>query len=154
MNESTNDQPWSWESIVFFLVIIYFVFGGGCGEDSGNSLFDTKEKCTFCYGEGERDCSTCYGKGKKDCFWCNGQGKKLCTTCGGGGKHYRYDYGYDQNNGGKYHYYYAQFPCNNCSQTGRVNCTNYSCEYGEEDCNYCDGEGKKKCIYCEGEGYK
>lgn len=120
--------------------------------------------CITCSGTGKSNCMTCSGTGKTNCTWCLGQGQKTCGTCNGSTKENRYDYGYNYSNGGKYEYYFGQHPCKTCNQTGRVKCTNFSCQYGKVDCStiscnngkidcsYCNHTGKQKCTMCNGTG--
>lgn len=43
-------------------------------------------------------------------------------------------------------------PCQPCSHTGKIKCTNWNCSYGKESCSTCDGTGKNKCFGCYGSG--
>jgi hypothetical protein len=130
MSGSSNENSCGEFFLIILLIIGYIFFGDGCGGNSSASFL--KKECSYCSATGKRDCSRCYG-----------DGKERCSTCSGVGTQHRYDYGYDNSNGGKYHYYYGQFPCKKCSQTGKVDCSNYSCEYGKEKCSYCNGDGYK-----------
>lgn len=112
----------------------------------------TKKKCDSCTGTGKVPCVTCSGTGKNKCTWCDIEGKKSCSSCFGSKNEYRYDYGYDYSQGGKYHYYLGYFPCQKCNQTGKVKCTNISCDKGKVDCTWCFGSGEKRCLVCSGTG--
>ncbi len=113
-----------------------------------------QSKCEICDGAGEVACSDCEGDGAKPCTWCFGKGERTCSTCGGIGQRYTYDYGYNENDGGKYQYHYGRFPCKDCEATGKTKCSNVSCEKGEVRCFTCFGQGKKKCMACYGTGKK
>lgn len=144
-------------------LVWYFFFSDGCGgSSSGGSIFS--QECTFCSGSGKERCSTCSGTGHTNCTWCSGQGKQNCTDCSGSGKKNAY-FPQQMENGHQYATYqgqteyvwvwgnhYADFPCKKCSKSGKIECSNLSCEGGKIKCTWCNGEGEKSCTYCNGTG--
>ena len=67
MSNSSKNQS-SWIGIIIILAIGYFIFGDGCNSDHSNSVFNSQEKCTYCYGTGEKNCFSCNGLGRKELY--------------------------------------------------------------------------------------
>jgi hypothetical protein len=152
MSSSTDET--SCGEVFFFglLVVAYIFFGDGCGGSDKGSFF--KKECSYCSATGMRDCNYCYGEGENDCSRCYGDGKERCSDCSGSGQKYTYDYGFHVSSG-TYKHFYGYFPCKDCDQTGKVECSHYDCEDGKVECSHYDcEEGKVKCSYCDGTGYR
>jgi hypothetical protein len=146
-------------------LVYYIFFYDGCGGSSSNGggILPAKD-CTFCDGTGKDKCTSCYGEGKTNCSYCSGQGKKNCSECNGMGRKNRYvgnQYkdGYQLINIPGFHYGYVQviggsvnITCQKCNSSGKIDCSNISCEDGKVKCTWCNGEGKRTCSYCSGTG--
>jgi hypothetical protein len=98
----------------------------------------------------DNKCITCFGTGEANCTYCYGQGKQTCNECSGSGKNNRYDYGYNSSKGGQYDYHYDLFPCKKCSQTGKIECSNYSCVEGKIKCTSCNATGEEESGFFSG----
>jgi len=129
-----------------------------------------KSKCESCNGTGQTTCLICSGTSEVNCGWCFGQGKKNCPSCNRMTSKYQniyvgnlYKDGYQLINISGYSGY-AQViggiinvntQCQECNRTGKVKCSNVSCDDGKIKCiNYSCENGNVNCIPCNGKDKK